>query len=139
MLDCRKDLLEGLQVLDLTRLLPGPLCTMILGDYGAAVLKIEDPFTGDPTRAVGETADGSGSFFRLLNRNKKSMALNLKSARGEIMHGLVKSDLLVEGFRPGVMKRLGMSFAELSALNPSLIYASITGWARRGLPGAGGA
>lgn len=134
MLDCRKDLLEGLQVLDLTRLLPGPLCTMILGDYGAAVLKIEDPFTGDPTRAVGEPADGSGSFFRLLNRNKKSMALNLKSARGrEIMHGLVKkSDLLVEGFRPGVMKRLGMSFAELSALNPSLIYASITGYGQEG-------
>lgn len=132
--NCRKDLLEGLQVLDLTRLLPGPLCTMLMGDYGAAVLKIEDPAGGDPTRALGEPIEGSGSLFRLLNRNKKSMALNLKSAGGkEIIRKLAKqSDILVEGFRPGVMDRLGLGYRELGALNPGLIYGSISGYGQKG-------
>jgi crotonobetainyl-CoA:carnitine CoA-transferase CaiB-like acyl-CoA transferase len=74
--------LEGLLVLDLTRLLPGPLCTMILGDYGAEVIKVEDTVAGDPTRFVGPAIDGSGAFFRQLNRNKKSLAVDLKSEKG---------------------------------------------------------
>lgn len=127
-------LLDGLQVLDLTRLLPGPLCTMIMGDYGAAVLKIEDTAAGDLTRAIGGISGGEGSLFWQLNRNKKSLALNLKAEHGqEIMRQLVaQSDLLVEGFRPGVMERLGLGYRELGTLNPGLVYASISGYGREG-------
>ena len=131
---CREPLLKGLKVLDLTRLLPGPLCTMIMGDYGASVLKIEDVISGDPTRAVGDPVDGEGSFFWQLNRNKKSMALNLKTERGkEILRQLAAtSDLLVEGFRPGVMDRLGLGYSDLSTLNPGLVYGSISGYGQEG-------
>ena len=132
---CTKELpLEGLKVLDLTRLLPGPLCTMIMGDYGATVLKVEDVHFGDPTRAVGEPVNGDGSFFWQLNRNKKSISLNLKTESGKkIMRQLAaKSDLLVEGFRPGVMDRLGLGYGELSPLNPRLIYGSISGYGQEG-------
>ncbi len=127
-------MLKGLRVLDLTRLLPGPLCTMLLADYGAAVIKVEDPFTGDPTRAVGDPVDGSGAFFRQLNRNKKSICLNLKTAAGkEIFRRLVlRSDVLVEGFRPGVMRRLGLDYETLKEINPGLVYASISGYGQEG-------
>lgn len=127
-------LLKGLRVLDLTRLLPGPLCTMYMGDYGAEVVKIEDTAAGDPTRAVGDMIDGSGSFFWHLNRNKKSLSLNLKTGEGqEILRRLaLRSDILVEGFRPGVMERLGLDYGSLSSLNPGLIYVSITGYGQEG-------
>ncbi|HOA35804.1 MAG TPA: CaiB/BaiF CoA-transferase family protein [Bacillota bacterium] len=128
-------LLEGLQVIDLTRLLPGPLCTMLMGDYGAGVLKIEDAAAGDPTRAVGEIIDESGSFFWLLNRNKKSLALNLKTSRGRdiLLRLAARSDVLVEGFRPGVMERLGLDYNSLKSLNPGLIYVSISGYGQKGI------
>ncbi|NLA10818.1 MAG: CoA transferase [Firmicutes bacterium] len=134
MFDHQPALLDGLQVLDLTRLLPGPLCTMLMGDYGAAVLKVEDIFTGDFTRAVGDSTSGAGSLFWQLNRNKKSVALNLKKKRGkQILRQLAaKSDLLVESFRPGVMERLGLGYEELSADNPALVYVSISGYGREG-------
>lgn len=127
--------LEGLLVVDLTRLLPGPLCTMLLGDYGAEVIKIEDVEAGDPTRFVGPAVDGSGLYFRQLNRNKKSLALNLKSAEGnEIVKQLVKSaDVLVEGFRPGVMARLGLDYKSLKSINDKLVYASISGYGQQGV------
>ncbi|HOB29560.1 MAG: CoA transferase [Dethiobacteria bacterium] len=130
----QEGLLDGLQVLDLTRLLPGPLCTMLMGDYGATVVKIEDIVSGDPTRAIGETIDGEGSFFWQLNRNKKSLALNLKAEHGKkIMRQLVaKCDVLVEGFRPGVLERLGLGYRDLSTLNPGLVYASISGYGQEG-------
>ncbi|MEW5783837.1 MAG: CaiB/BaiF CoA-transferase family protein [Bacillota bacterium] len=126
--------LDGLRILDLTRLLPGPLCTMLLGDYGAEVIKIEDPTAGDPTRAVGRDLEGSGAFFWQLNRNKKSVALNLKTPAGiEIFKKLAaRSDVLVEGFRPGVMERLGLGYEALSALHPALVYASISGYGQKG-------
>lgn len=126
--------LNGLKVLDLTRMLPGPLCTMIMGDYGAEVIKVEDLFTGDPTRAVGEQTDGSGAFFRQLNRNKKSIALDLKKEEGlEICRRLAaRSDVLVEGFRPGVMERLGLGYDDVCAFNPRIVYASISGYGRDG-------
>jgi len=121
-------------ILDLTRLLPGPLCTMMMGDYGAEIIKIEDPDAGDPTRFVGLSFEGSGSFFRQLNRNKKSIAVNLKSEEGRaVFKGLTeKADIIVEGFRPGVMERLGLSYSELSRLNKRLIYASISGYGQEG-------
>lgn len=126
--------LRGLKVLDLTRLLPGPLCTMIMGDYGAEVIKVEDPVSGDPTRAVGRQVNGDGAFYRQLNRNKKSICLNLKEAAGnEIFRRLVsRCDVLVEGFRPGVMKRLGLDYDTLKELNPGLVYAGISGYGQEG-------
>jgi crotonobetainyl-CoA:carnitine CoA-transferase CaiB-like acyl-CoA transferase len=126
--------LKGLLVLDLTRLLPGPLCTMMLGDYGAEVIKVEDTVAGDPTRFVGPVIDGSGAFFRQLNRNKKSLAVNLKSNDGcEVLVRLAKeADILVEGFRPGVMDRLGLGYNDLASVNPRLVYASISGYGQKG-------
>jgi len=126
--------LKGVQVLDLTRLLPGPLCTMILGDYGAEVIKVEDVQAGDLTRYVGSSLGGGmgaeGSLFRQLNRNKKGLALDLKEDRGKaILKRLAtQADILVEGFRPGVMDRLGIGYGELSRFNERLVYAAITGY-----------
>lgn len=121
--------LQGLRVLDLTRLLPGPLCTMLMADYGADVIKVEDPVTGDPTRLVG-----GGAFFRHLNRNKKSVALDLKDPRGKaaLLKMAAGADVLVEGFRPGVMERLGLQYAAVKAENPRLIYVSISGYGQTG-------
>ncbi len=126
--------LQGLTVLDLTRLLPGPLCTMLMGDYGAEIVKIEDTEAGDPTRFVGRFFEGSGSFFRQLNRNKKSLAVNLKTGQGRtaVQKLAGRADVLVEGFRPGVMERLGLGYSELSRLNGGLVYASITGYGQTG-------
>jgi crotonobetainyl-CoA:carnitine CoA-transferase CaiB-like acyl-CoA transferase len=126
--------LQGLIVLDLTRLLPGPLCTMLLGDYGANIIKIEDTDAGDPTRFVGRFFEGSGSFFRQLNRNKRSLALNLKTEAGKkiIFQLAGKADVLVEGFRPGVMNRLGIGYESLKLINPKLIYAAISGYGQSG-------
>ncbi len=126
--------LEGLLIIDLTRLLPGPLCTMMLGDYGAEVIKVEDVEAGDPTRFVGRSIHGSGAFFFQINRNKKSLALNLKQEEGReaLVKLAARADILVEGFRPGVMDRLGLGYRELSAVNERLIYASISGYGQEG-------
>jgi crotonobetainyl-CoA:carnitine CoA-transferase CaiB-like acyl-CoA transferase len=126
--------LQGLVVLDLTRLLPGPLCTMMLGDYGANVIKVEDTGAGDPTRFVGRIFEGSGSFFRQLNRNKRSIALNLKTEDGKkiIFQLAEKADVLVEGFRPGVMDRLGIGYESLKSVNKRLVYAAISGYGQSG-------
>jgi crotonobetainyl-CoA:carnitine CoA-transferase CaiB-like acyl-CoA transferase len=107
---------------------------MILGDYGAEVIKIEDTVTGDPTRFVGPVIDGSGAFFRQLNRNKKSLAVNLKSEKGRalLIKLVEKADILVEGFRPGVMERLGLGYSDLAGVNPRLVYASISGYGQKG-------
>lgn len=126
--------LEGLAVLDFTRLLPGPLCTMLLGDYGAEVLKIEDLNAGDPTRFVGRFFNGSSTLFRQLNRNKKSLAVDLKKEQGrEIIRELVKrADVVIEGFRPGVMERLNLAYGDLEQINESLVYVSVTGYGQEG-------
>ncbi len=126
--------LKGLRVIDLTRLLPGPLCTMLMGDYGAEVIKIEDPDAGDPTRFVGIPVNGCGSFFRQLNRNKRSLAVNLKTEEGrEIIKTLIAgADVIIEGFRPGVMAKLGLDYATLKKINPGLVYASISGYGQKG-------
>jgi crotonobetainyl-CoA:carnitine CoA-transferase CaiB-like acyl-CoA transferase len=126
--------LKGLRVIDLTRLLPGPLCTMLMGDYGAEVIKIEDTDAGDQTRFVGTAVNGCGSFFRQLNRNKRSLALNLKAEEGrEVVKKLVVgADVLIEGFRPGVMAKLGLDYETLKKVNPALIYASLSGYGQHG-------
>ena len=133
--------LSGLRVLDFTRVLAGPLCTMLLGDMGAEVIKIEDPRHGDDTRAWEPFVGGWSTYFLSVNRNKKSVAIDLKSADGKtFLTDLIRSaDVLVENFRPGTLERLGFGFEQARALNERLIYCSISGYGatgrRRDLPG----
>jgi len=133
--------LDGLRVIDLTRVVAGPFCTMMLGDMGAEVLKIEEPEHGDDSRAWAPFIHGSGSFFLSLNRSKKSVALDLKSPDGAAaLRRLVETaDVLIENFRPGSLAELGFDYGAMSALNPRLIYCSISGYGQTGpaaqLPG----
>ncbi|SIT34928.1 Carnitine dehydratase [Paraburkholderia piptadeniae] len=126
--------LDGVSVLDLTRLLPGATCTMLLADLGADVLKIEQPGTGDYNRAFAPIKRKESGSFLLLNRNKRSLTVNLKSEEGkEIFRRLVKhADVVVEGFRPGVMDRLGIGYSTLSEINPRLVMCSISGFGQTG-------
>ncbi|HYV50154.1 MAG TPA: CoA transferase [Myxococcaceae bacterium] len=129
--------LHGLRVLDLSRVLAGPFCTMNLGDLGAEVIKVEEPGQGDDTRAFGPPfAGGVSTYFLSINRNKKSLAVNLKDPRGlEIVKRLARiSDVVVENFRPGVAARLKLSYGDLHPENPKLVYCSISGFGHRGLP-----
>ncbi len=126
--------LAGVRVIDLTRVLAGPYCTMMLGDLGAEVLKIESP-DGDDTRQWGPPfAGGESAYYLCVNRNKKSMTLNLKNAEGrEIARELARrGDVLVENFRVGAMAEWGLSYPELRAINPRLIYCAITGYGQTG-------
>jgi len=126
--------LNGLRVLDLTRLLPGAFCSQILADMGAEVVKIEEPTAGDYNRTFPPMAKTESGSFLLLNRNKKSLALNLKTVAGkEIFGRLVRdADIVLEGFRPGVMDRLGLGFEQLQKINPRLIYCAISGYGQDG-------
>ena len=130
--------LSGLRVLDLSRVLSGPYCTALLADLGAEVIKIETPGRGDDSRHFGPFTGGASIYFALINRNKKSVALNLKDPRAkEIVHRLAeKSDVVVENFRPGVAARLGMDYETLLRRNPRLVYLSISGFGQDG-PHAG--
>lgn len=127
--------LEGIRVLDLSRALAGPYCTMMLGDMGAEIIKLEIPGTGDEARHYGPPfQEGESSYFLSVNRNKLSITLNLKDPRGkEIFRELAKkSDVLVENFRPGTMEELGLGYDSLKGLNPKLIYCAITGFGPKG-------
>ncbi len=130
----RDRLLDGIRVLDLSRVMSGPFCTAMLADLGAEVIKVEMPEVGDDGRHFGPYRDGESAYFMLLNRGKKSMTLNLKSDRGRgILEALVRSsDVLIENFRPGVADRLGIGYEALEPLNPGLIYASISGFGQNG-------
>lgn len=134
--------LRNLVVLDLSRVLAGPLATMVMADLGANVIKIERPGSGDDTRAWGPPYgdDGTSTYFSSVNRNKSSVTLDLAGDEGrERVLALVENaDVVVENFRPGVMDRLGLGYETLAAINPQLIYCSITGFGRAGgaqLPG----
>jgi len=126
--------LTGVRVLDLTRVLAGPFCAMLLGDMGAEVIKIEEPGKGDDTRSWPPFAGGEATYFMAVNRNKRSMTLNLKAPAGqEILKILVrKSDVLLENFRPGTMDKLGFGYKALAKLNPRLVYCSISGFGESG-------
>ena len=126
--------LSGVRVLDLTRLLPGAMATLHLADMGADVVKIEDTDAGDYSRTMGRVRDGMSDSFRLLNRNKRAMRLDLKHARGrEAFLRLAKSaDVVVESFRPGVVARLGVGYGAVSAVNPRVVYCSISGYGQSG-------
>ncbi|KPV61445.1 MAG: formyl-coenzyme A transferase [Candidatus Bathyarchaeota archaeon BA1] len=126
--------LEGVRVLDLTRLLPGDYCTLLLGDMGAEVIKVEEPELGDYIRWVPPFIEGQSVFHLMLNRNKRSMRLNIKTRRGrEVFSKLVgRSDVVVEGFRPGVVKRLGIDYKSVNRVNPSIVYCSMSGYGQDG-------
>ncbi len=134
--------LEGFRILDLSRVLAGPYCTMMLGDLGAEVIKVERPGVGDDTRAWGPPfAEGESAYYLCANRNKKSITVNLKSPAGqEIIRQLARtSDVLVENYKVGELAALGLGYEDLKPLNPGLVYCSITGYGQTGpdkdLPG----
>jgi formyl-CoA transferase/CoA:oxalate CoA-transferase len=134
--------LEGIKVLDLSRALAGPYCTMMLADMGAEIIKVEIPGRGDDSRGWGPPfVEGESAYFMSVNRNKKSITLNLKNKKAiEIIHKFIKlSDVLVENFRPGTMEKLELSYDEVKELNPKIIYCSISGFGQDGpyrlLPG----
>ena len=126
--------LEGVRVLDLSRLLPGPFCTLLLADLGAEVIKIEEPAGGDYIRAMAPFIDGQGAYFLALNPGKKSVSLNLKAAAGrELFLKLVATaGVLVESFRPGTVDRLGIGYETVKGVNPRLVYCSISGFGQHG-------
>ena len=127
--------LDGVTVLDLTRVLSGPYCTMMLADMGARVIKVEQPGKGDDTRAWGPPfQDGESAYFLSINRNKESVTLNLKHPAGRrVLDGLIeRADVLVENFRPGTLDRMGLGHADLSARRPDLVYCSISGFGQTG-------
>jgi len=129
--------LAGLRILDLTRLLPGPVATMHLADLGAEVIKIEDTGVGDYARTMGpgaHAANGDSLFFRVVNRNKKSLRLDLKQAAGvEVFMRLARdAEKIFESFRPGVVDKLGIGYAAVRAINPRMVYCAITGYGQTG-------
>ena len=126
-------LLSGIRVLDLSLQLPGPFCTMMMADYGADVVKIDEPEPRVRNPFAAEDP-GTGPLDRYLNRGKKSVTLNLKSDEGrEIFRKMAATaDVVVEGFRPGVVKRLGVDYETLSVANPGLVYCSISGYGQTG-------
>ena len=127
--------LHGIRVLDLTRVLAGPYCTMFLGDLGAEVVKVEQPGVGDDTRGWGPPfTGGESAYFLCVNRNKKSVTIDLKSTEGvALLQRLAeRADVLIENFRPGTMERLNLGEKDLRAANPRLIYASLSGFGADG-------
>lgn len=126
--------LSGIRILDLTRLLPGPFCTLLLADMGADVIKVEEPGSGDYMRWTPPLVDGQSALFSAVNRNKRSITLNLKSDEGrDLLLRLVDTaDVLVEGNRPGVMERLGLGWNTVHSRNGRLVMCSITGYGQDG-------
>ena len=126
--------LSNITVLDLTRVLAGPYCTMMLADYGANVIKIEMPGKGDDTRAMGPKKNDYSMYYAYVNRGKKGITLNLKSEEGKklFLEMVKKADVVVENYRPGVMDRLGLGYEELRKINPAIIYASVSGFGHYG-------
>lgn len=128
-----KQALQGIKVLDFTQVMAGPFCTMLLGDLGADVVKIEPP-SGDTTRGMGGRQGTESSGFWAVNRNKRGIVLNLKNPKAqEVVRKLAaQTDIMVENYRPGVMNAFGLGYDELRAVNPSLIYASVSGFGSTG-------
>ena len=129
-----ENILDGMKVLDLTRVLAGPYATMILADLGAEVIKVELPEVGDEARSFGPFQNGESAYFSSVNRGKKSITIDLRTQRGsDIVRQLLKDcDVVVENFRPGSMDRFGLSYDHLSHSHPHLVYASISGFGQTG-------
>jgi crotonobetainyl-CoA:carnitine CoA-transferase CaiB-like acyl-CoA transferase len=126
--------LEGVRVLDLSRMLPGPYCSMMLGDLGAEVIKVEEPKIGDPTRHTRPLVDRQSAAFAQVNRNKKSIAIDLKQSDGRDLFLKLAgtADCVLEQFRPGVVDRLGVGYRAVSEINPRIVYCSLTGFGQDG-------
>ncbi|MCX7828260.1 MAG: CoA transferase [Thermanaerothrix sp.] len=126
--------LEGVTVLDLTRVLAGPFATMMLSDMGARVIKVENPTGGDDSRAFAPMVNGESAYFMSINRGKESVAINLKHPEGKklLLELVKKVDVLVENFKPGTMEKLGLGYSVLSEANPRLIYAASSGFGQYG-------
>ncbi|HKA19751.1 MAG TPA: CaiB/BaiF CoA-transferase family protein [Blastocatellia bacterium] len=126
--------LEGIRVLDLSRMLPGPYCSMMLADLGAEVIKVEEPVVGDPTRRSPPMVNGESAPFNQVNRNKKSIAIDLKNAEGRDVFLKLAStaDCVLEQFRPGVVDRLGINYDTLAEIDPRIVYCSLTGFGQDG-------
>src|SRR3954469_407395 len=126
--------LSGIRVVDLTRILAGPFCTMMLADMGAEVIKVETPGVGDPLRQQGAIKSGLSWYFAAFNRNKRSLSLNLRSEEGKAVLArlIAGSDVLVENYRPGVLAQMGFDEARLKELKPDLVYANISGFGTSG-------
>ncbi|MFA5180293.1 MAG: CaiB/BaiF CoA-transferase family protein [Syntrophales bacterium] len=126
--------LEGMQVLDLSQMLPGGLCTQILADLGADVIKIENPQGGDGFRNAPPRIGANGSFFHILNRNKKSITLNIKKPAGKdiFLKMAAHADVIIENARPGAMKKIGLAYEDMQRLNSKMIYCSLTGFGQTG-------
>ncbi|MFQ5657320.1 MAG: CaiB/BaiF CoA transferase family protein [Candidatus Methylomirabilales bacterium] len=126
--------LRDIKVIDLSRILAGPYCTMILADLGAEVVKIEEPTHGDEARGIGPFMNGVSAYFMSINRGKKSVALNIKDPKGRdlVTELIARADILVENFRPGTMDRLGLGYKALAKRNPRLIYAACSGFGQTG-------
>jgi CoA:oxalate CoA-transferase len=126
--------LSGIRVLDLTRVLAGPYASMILADLGAEVIKIESPHGGDDSRGFGPFVNDESIYFVSINRNKKSLTLNLKTQAGKnIFHKLLRdADVVLENYRTGTMEKLGLGYEELEKINPSIIYAAVSGFGHTG-------
>src|SRR5688572_31984997 len=127
--------LSGLKVVDLTRVLAGPFCSMLLGDMGADVIKVEEPKAGDDARAWGPfVGDGWSAYFLGVNRNKRGLAVDLKSAEGaDVLKRLLEgADVFIENFRPGSLDKLGFGIEQTRRLNPRLVHCSISGYGKNG-------
>jgi len=126
--------LDGIIILDLTRLLPGAVATMMLGDFGADVIKIEEPGRGDPARTAPHRSKRESPYFLATNRNKRSVVIDLKRPAGRdlFLRLAERADVVVEGFRPGVMDRLGIGYESLRRINPRLVYCAISGYGQDG-------
>ncbi|MGH7089604.1 MAG: CaiB/BaiF CoA transferase family protein, partial [Stellaceae bacterium] len=126
--------LSGILVIDLSRILAGPYCTMLLAELGARVIKVEPPGKGDDAREYGPFRNGKSTYFASINRGKQSIALDLTAARDRIIFGklLARADLLVENFRPGTMEKLGYGWETLRKTYPRLIYAAASGFGHTG-------
>ena len=126
--------LSGLKVLDLSMFLPGPILTMMLADHGADVIKVEPTGAGEPTRAIGEVKNGQTIYFRNTQRGKRSIQIDLKDADGKalFMRLAAEADVLIEGYRPGVADRLGVGYAAISAINPGIVYCSLSAFGQEG-------
>ena len=134
MTETRSKPLSGLRVLDLTRLLPGPVATQHLADLGADVVKIEDTGEGDYARTMGAKPGETSAFFKLVNRNKRALRLDLKQPEGVAVFQrlTLSADVVIEGFRPGVMDKLGIGYERLAEINPRLVFCSISGYGQSG-------
>ncbi|MDR3259092.1 MAG: CoA transferase [Fusobacteriaceae bacterium] len=129
-----KGILEGLVVLDLTRVLAGPYCGMLLADMGAEIIKVETPKKGDDSRAFGPFINGESSYYMNLNRGKKGITLNLKTEDGKkfFLQMVEKADVIIENFRTGTMEKLGLGYETLKTINPNIIYGCVSGFGHYG-------